>query len=179
MSDSVFPYFIVNGLPVGLTGLLIASIFSAGMSTISTSLNSGATVILSDFYQRYKKDVSEKESVRVLYLASALICVLGVMISFYIIQVESALDIWWNLAGIFSGGMLGLFLLGFFSKKVENTQAAIGVVLGLLVIIYMSLSPVYFSGPLENLQNPLHSYLTIVVGTMVIFLTGFLLSIKK
>jgi SSS family solute:Na+ symporter len=179
MSDSVFPYFIVHGLPVGITGLLIASIFAAGMSTISTSLNSGATVILNDFYRSYKKQVREKESVFVLYIASALICVLGVIISFYIIRVESALDIWWNLAGIFSGGMLGLFLLGYFSKKVDNAPAAIGVVIGLLVIIWMSLSPVYFSGDLEEFQNPLHSYLTIVVGTMAIFLTGFLLSVKK
>ena len=179
MSDSVFPHFIINGLPVGITGLLIASIFAAGMSTISTSLNSGATVILNDFYRRYKKNVSEAESVRMLYGASAMICILGILISFYIIHVESALDIWWNLAGIFSGGMLGLFLVGFFSKKVGNAQAAIGVVLGLLVIIWMSLSPVYFGGWLESLQNPLHSYLTIVVGTLMIFLTGFLLSIKK
>jgi len=176
MSDSVFPYFIVNGLPVGITGLLIASIFSAGMSTISTSLNSGATVILSDLYRPYKKNVSEKESVRVLYLASALICLLGVMISFYIIQVESALDIWWNLAGIFSGGMLGLFLLGYFSKKVTNVPAAIGVILGLLVIIWMTLSPVYLS---DSLSNPIHSYLTIVVGTLVIFFTGFFLAFLK
>lgn len=174
MSDSVFPYFIVYGLPVGITGLLFASIFSAGMSTISTSLNSGATVILNDFYRQFKKNVSEQESVWVLYLASALICVLGVVISFYLIQVESALDIWWNLAGIFSGGMLGLFLLGYFSRKVKNTPAAIGVILGLLVIIWMSLSPLYFT---DIPSNPLHSYLTIVIGTLVIFFTGFLLSL--
>ncbi len=176
MSDSVFPYFIVHGLPSGITGLLIASIFAAGMSTVSTSLNSGATVILNDFYKSYKKQVSEKESVRVLYTASALICVAGIVISFYIIRVESALDIWWNLAGIFSGGMLGLFLLGYFSKKVTNVPAAIGVIIGLLLITWMSLSPVYFGGALEGFQNPLHSYLTIVIGTLAIFLTGFLLS---
>ncbi|MEX0646631.1 MAG: sodium:solute symporter [Balneolaceae bacterium] len=180
MSDSVFPWFIVNGLPAGMTGLLIASIFAAGMSTISTSLNSGATVILSDFYKRYtKRQISEKESVNVLYIASAVICILGVMVSFYIIRVESALDIWWNLAGIFSGGMLGLFLLGYFSHRVTNVPAAIGVVIGLLVIIWMSLSPVYFTGALENVQNPLHSYLTIVIGTLIIFMTGFLISIKS
>src|SRR5699024_8749580 len=118
-----------------------------------------------------KKETGEKESVRVLYLASAIICVLGILISFYVIRVESALDIWWNLAGIFSGGMLGLFLLGYFSKRVRNVPAAIGVVLGLIVITWMSLSPAYFTGALENYRNPLHSYLTIIVGTLVIFLT--------
>lgn len=178
MSDSVFPYYIVNGLPVGMTGLLIASIFAAGMSTISTSLNSGATVILNDFFKRYTtQKVGEKKSVQILYIASAGICILGLLVSFYIIQVESALDIWWNLAGIFSGGMLGLFLLGYFSKKVTNVPAMIGVVVGLLVIVWMTLSPVYFSGTLEDFQNPFHSYLTIVVGTLIIFLAGFLLSL--
>jgi solute:Na+ symporter, SSS family len=179
MSDSVFPYFIVNGLPAGITGLLIASIFAAGMSTISTSLNSGATVILNDFYKGYKKQVGERESVIVLYAGSALICILGISISFYIIQVESALDIWWNLAGIFSGGMLGLFLLGYFSKKVSNVPAVIGVLIGLLVITWMSLSPIYFTGEMESYQNPLHSYLTIVIGTLAIFLAGFLLSVRR
>ncbi|MEX0771208.1 MAG: sodium:solute symporter [Balneolaceae bacterium] len=174
MSDSVFPYFIVDVLPTGVTGLLIASIFAAGMSTLSTSLNSGATVILNDFYKRYRKQAGERESVRVLYIASALICILGIFISFFIIRVESALDIWWNLAGIFSGGMLGLFLLGYFSEKVSNVPAAMGVLLGLLVIAWMSLSPVLFTGELERFQNSLHSYMTIVVGTLVIFITGFL-----
>ena len=179
MSDSIFPYFIINGLPVGITGLLIASIFAAGMSTISTSLNSGATVILNDFYNKYASDVTEKKSLRVLYISSALICIISVSISFYIIRVESALDLWWNLAGIFSGGMLGLFLLGFFSRQTTNTHAIVGVIIGLLVIIWMSLSTILIPDDLEMLRNPLHGYLTIVVGTMVIFLTGFLLTAKN
>ncbi len=177
MSDSIFPWFIVNVLPAGLTGLLIASIFAAGMSTISTSLNSSATVILNDFFKLLRSGDNEKESVKVLYLSSLVISILGIIISFYIIRVESALDIWWNLAGIFSGGMLGIFLLGYFARKVKNIAAMIGVALGLLVIIWMSLSPVYFTGDLEKFSNPLHSYMTIVIGTMVIFFTGLLLTV--
>src|SRR5690625_6676716 len=73
---------------------------------------------------------------------------LGVLISFLVIRVESALDIWWNLAGIFSGGMLGLFLLGYFSQRVTNLPVLIGVAIGLLVIMWMSLSPTYFTGAL-------------------------------
>jgi len=88
------------------------------------------------------------------------------------IKAENILTVWWNLAGIFSGGMLGLFLLGFFTKKAGNTAAIIGVILGILVIIWMSLSPIYFNG-----HNPFHNYLTIVFGTMTIFFAGFLLSL--
>lgn len=51
--ERIFPYFIVNGLPQGLTGWLLASVFAAGMSTISTSLNGTATVIYADYYKHY------------------------------------------------------------------------------------------------------------------------------
>jgi solute:Na+ symporter, SSS family len=177
MTDSVFPYFIVNVLPPGITGLLIASIFAAGMSTISTSLNSTATVFLNDYYMRFKKDYTEKETVWVLYISSAIISVLGIIISFFIIRVESALEVWWNLAGIFSGGMLGIFLLGIISRKTGNLAAITGVAIGFLVIVWMSLSKAYFTGDLERCQNPLHSYMTIVIGTMVIFFVGLLITV--
>ena len=54
-SDRIFPFYIMNNMPAGLTGLLIASIFAAGMSTISTSVNSSATVILNDYFKRRLK----------------------------------------------------------------------------------------------------------------------------
>lgn len=174
--DKVFPYFIVNGLPAGITGLLIAAIFAAGMSTVSTSLNSTATIILTDYYKRYvNKDAGERSSMAVLYGSSITVGFLGVLIALALLGVESVLDAWWSLASIFSGGMLGLFLLAFLTRKVRRIDAVIGVIAGVLVIIWMSLSPLYFTG--ENLiefRSPFHSNLTIVFGTTVIFLVGFL-----
>ncbi|MFV0593246.1 MAG: sodium:solute symporter [Draconibacterium sp.] len=176
--DKVFPYFIVNGLPVGLTGLLIASIFAAGMSTVSTSINSTATIVLTDYYQKYfnkHNSGNDKSSMKVLYSASVIFGVLGIIISLSLVGVESVLDAWWSLASIFSGGMLGLFLLAFLSRKVRNIDAAIGVIVGVLVIVWMSLSPLYFTeGKLLAFKSPFHSNLTIVFGTMAIFLVGFL-----
>jgi len=173
--DKVFPHFIVNGLPVGITGLLIASIFAAGMSTVSTSVNSTATIILSDYYLRYFKNANEKSSMKVLYTSSGIFGVLGIIIALSLVGVESVLDAWWSLASIFSGGMLGLFLLAFLSKTVRNIDAAVGVIVGALVIIWMSLSPLYFTeGNLLAFKSPFHSNLTIVIGTLVIFLVGFI-----
>jgi SSS family solute:Na+ symporter len=175
--DKVFPYFIATGLPSGLTGLLIAAIFSAGMSTVSTSLNSTATIILSDYYKRYfKKDADEKSSMRVLHISSFITGILGIVIALLLVGVESILDAWWSLASIFSGGMLGLFLLGYISKKAKKTDAVIGVIIGVLLITWMSLSPIYFTeGSLMAFRSPFHSNLTIVFGTVTIFLVGFLL----
>jgi SSS family solute:Na+ symporter len=174
--DKVFPHFIVYGLPTGITGLLVAAVFAAGMSTVSTSLNSTATIILTDYYQRYfNKNASERASMTVLYLSSVVIGFLGVLIALTLVGVESVLDAWWSLASIFSGGMLGLFLLAFLSRKVRRIDAVVGVIAGVLVIVWMSLSPICFTG--ENIltfRSPFHSNLTIVIGTLVIFLLGFL-----
>jgi SSS family solute:Na+ symporter len=169
MADRVFPYFIVNRLPPGFTGLLIASIFAAGMSTISTSLNSGAAVILTDFYKRFSgKAVSEKQSMKVLYLSSGTIAVVGILAGLAMTKVRSALDAWWALSSIFSGGMLGLFLLGYLSRKASSLHAFAGVMAGIIVICWISLSPEYFS-------STLHTNMAIVLGTTSIFIVGFVL----
>ncbi len=173
--DRVFPFFIVNNLPVGLTGLLVASIFAAGMSTISTSVNSSATVILNDYFRRKLKATdAERTSMKILYLSSFLFSIASIFIAIAMINVQSALDTWWKLASIFSGGMLGLFLLAFFSKKVNNIAAITGVSVGVIVIGWMSLSPFLFkSDDLQKFASPFHSYMSIVFGTMTIFITGF------
>jgi solute:Na+ symporter, SSS family len=175
-NDRIFPFFIINNLPAGFTGLLIASIFAAGMSTISTSINSSATVILNDYFLKYtaNKD-TDKISLRVLYLSTLVFSVLSIFIAIAMINVQSVLETWWKLASVFSGGMLGLFLLGYFGRKVTSTSAVIGVITGVLVIGWMSLSPILFKSPgLQVYANHFHSYLTIVFGTVAIFITGFL-----
>lgn len=173
--DRVFPYFIVHSLPAGVSGLLIASVFAAGMSTVSTSFNSSATVFLTDYYQRYfRKASGNRDSMRVLYIASVIISLLGVGIALAMINVKSALDVWWKLASIFSGGMLGLFLLAAFTRIKRPLAAAVGTGLGVLSILYLSAGPIFFGDRIPG--GEMHSYLAIVVGTVVIFLAGFGLS---
>jgi SSS family solute:Na+ symporter len=176
MADKVFPHFIVNGLPTGLTGVLIAAIFAAGMSTVSTSLNSTATIVLTDYYKKYfNPESNEKSAMKVLYISSLVFGGLGIIIALALVGVESVLDAWWSLASIFSGGMLGLFLLGYISKKSRNIDAVIGVIVGVIIIIWMSLSPLYFTeGNALAFRSPFHTNLTIVFGTIAIFLVGFL-----
>tara|TARA_R110002050_G_scaffold24064_2_gene64115 strand:- start:35932 stop:37410 length:1479 start_codon:yes stop_codon:yes gene_type:complete len=174
-ADRVFPHFIVNALPSGLTGLMIASIFAAGMSTISTSFNSSATVFLTDYYNKYfKQNASEKRSMQVLYISSIIISILGIAIAIAMINVKSALDAWWKLSSIFSGGMLGLFLLGIFSKTRNAKGAIIGMIVGILVILWLTFSETIFGK--DSVGASFHTYLTIVFGTIAIFLVGFLVT---
>ncbi len=174
--DRIFPYFIVTELPVGISGLLIASVFSAGMSTISTSFNSSATVFLTDYYQKFiKRKITEKESLKVLYLSTLIIGILGIIIGIAMINVKSALDVWWKLASVFSGGMLGLFLLGTFAKRADSTAAFLGVTAGVLIILWLTAGKLLFGKNTPGAD--MHTYLTIVFGTVAIFFTGSLLSL--
>lgn len=177
-SDKVFPYFIVNVLPTGMTGLLIASIFAAGMSTVSTSVNSSATIILTDHVKKYiNPDISEKGEMKTLMIASLVMGILSIVVALAFSGVTSALDAWWALSAIFSGGILGLFLLGYVGKNIRQKFAAYGVILGVLIIGWMSLSPLIPDGSsLGAFRSPFHANLTIVFGTTAIFLVGFLLS---
>ena len=168
-ADYVFPLFIVNQLPTGLTGLLIASIFAAGMSTVATSVTSSSTIILTDYYQRIRKQTSDRERLWVLKIASLVIGVLGILIALALVNVDSILDAWWKLSSIFSGGMLGLFLLGYLAKKAKNVDAAIGVICGAIVIAWISADQ-WLGLP----ESGIHEYLAIVLGTLIIFLVGFL-----
>ena len=179
MGDKVFPYFIVAELPPGVTGLLIASIFAAAMSTISTSLNSSATILMTDVYKRYMRpDATEKQMMKALYVGTLAWGTLGTLIAIALIfSQEGILDAWWTLQGIFAGGMLGLFLLGFISRRVGNAAAVTGVIVGTLVIAWMTLSPVMKAKWYPDMPaNPLHKYLTIVIGTTTIVVVGMLVA---
>ncbi|MDF2157408.1 sodium:solute symporter [Algoriphagus sp. CAU 1675] len=173
-ADKVFPHFIASELPLGLTGLLIASVFAAGMSTVSTSINSSATLLLSDHYQRYiNPQISEKQSLRFLRIASLTMGGLSVLVGLAFNGVSSALEAWWALSSIFSGGILGLFFLGLILNKTKKPNVIPAMIVGVLAIAWVSLSPVLFSEG-SIFRSQLHTNMTIVVGTMTIFLLGFL-----
>ena len=176
MGDRVFPHFIVDQLPAGLTGLVIAALFAAAMSSADTSMNSSATLLMNDVYVRViNPDLSAHKRIQFLRVVTIVLGALGTMTALLMISIKGALDVWWSLAGIFSGGMLGLFLLGILSRRAQSFEAAVAVVIGVLVIAWASLSPdaeVWWA-------NPLHSFMTIVIGTLTIFLGGVLLSRKR
>jgi SSS family solute:Na+ symporter len=174
IGDRAFPHFIARQLPPGAAGLLIAALFAAAMSSIDTSLNSSATIVLSDLYPRRGGKLGEKESMRVLYAATIAIGVLGTLSALAMTGVRSVLDAWWTLSGIFAGGMLGLFLLGFITRKARRPAAVVGVVAGLLVIVWMTVSPNLPSD--FPLRSPFHTNMIIVVGTLTIFTVGTLVS---
>jgi SSS family solute:Na+ symporter len=168
--DRVLPFFMKTQIPTGFLGLLIAALLSAGMSTMSSGMNSSATVFLKDIYLRYIDPVAdEKKQFRILLFSTVCMGSLGIVFGISMIGVKSLLDVWWKLSGIFAGGMLGIFLLGFLAKKVSNFEAKIAAALGLILIALMSFKD---SLPVA-LQIPLDSKMTVVIGTLSIVGIGY------
>ena len=176
VGDKVLPHFIANRLPRGMAGLLIAAIFAAAMSSIDTSLNSSATIVLADVYRRYYRPAAgERESMIVLYSATLLFGALGTGVSLALIGVTSVLDAWWILSGMFVAGMLGVFLLGLVSRRATNATAIAAAVCGILVtagIVLLITAPERWGLP----PSPFHPFLMPVIGTATIVLVGLLVS---
>jgi SSS family solute:Na+ symporter len=179
IGDRVFPHFIAKHLPPGVTGLLIAAVFAAAMSTVSTSLNSSATLVMRDFYQRFAHPAAtDRQLMFVLRGATVVWGVFGTATALALVRLtESALDVWWTLASILSGGIVGLFLLGLISRRAGNLAASAAVVTGLVGIAWMVVSNTgLWPQSLAHLRSPLHGFLVTVVGTLVILLVGLAVS---
>ncbi|MBE8721498.1 sodium:solute symporter [Sphingobacterium pedocola] len=170
--DKVLPHYMVNNIPVGILGLIVSAILAAAMSTISSGMNASATVFTEDIYKRYiNPNISDKGNLRLLLIGTGVFGVIGMSAGIAMIGVQSILDVWWTLSGIFAGGMLGLFLLGITNKKVGNSDAMLATGVGIAVILWMTFS---YLLPEEYafLKNMLHANMIIVVGTMAILLVG-------
>jgi len=175
-ADKVMPHFMVNKVPTVFLGLIVAAILSAAMSTISSGMNSSATVFTKDIYKRYfNKTSSDKKEFKVLYLSTVVFGVIGLCTGLAMIGIKSILDIWWELSGIFAGGMLGLFLLGLISKQTKSPEALIAVIVGVIVILWLTFSN-KIPDEYSYLRSALHKNMIIVVGTLTIFLTGIVIT---
>lgn len=171
-ADKVMPHFMVNKVPTVFLGLIVAAILSAAMSTISSGMNASATVFTKDIYSRYfNKQVTPKKEFTILYMSTVLFGLIGLLFGLSMIGIKSILDMWWELSGIFAGGMLGLFLLGLISRGTKNTEAKIAVAIGVVVILWISFSD-RMGNDLSMLKIALHKNMVIVVGTLTIFLAG-------
>jgi SSS family solute:Na+ symporter len=170
--DQVFPFFIVHQLPSGLTGLLLAAILAAGMSTLDSSLNSTATVWTLDFYRRRRPKADDRQLLGITRQATVVAGVLGTGASLAMIQARTVLDVWWQISAVFGGGMLGLFLLGLLVPRAGSRAAALATALGVVVTAW---------GTLGNTQPdwpafPLHTLLVGLAGTLTILAAGWVLS---
>ena len=137
-SDYVFLSFIMNYLPMGLVGLLLAVIFSAAMSSTSGELNALATTTTIDFYKRLNKNEhDEKHYLKASKLLTAAWGVVAILFALFAHLVENLIEAVNILGSIFYGTILGIFLIAFFLKKIKGKATFIAaVVTQVLIIVY-------------------------------------------
>ena len=168
-TNYIFLHFIRSYLPVGLVGLVVGVILSASMGSTSGEINSLATVALIDIYKRY---ISRNASDGQYLLASRLLTVFWTCfaVAFAAIGARGfgALIERVNIVGsLFYGGLLGVFILAFFFKKVEGTAAFFGVLAGEAAI--------FASAAFTDISFLWYN----VVGSVVVVSTGLLITLMR
>ncbi|MFY0671951.1 MAG: sodium:solute symporter [Bacteroidia bacterium] len=132
-----FPLYIVEVLPQGVTGLLIAALFAACMSTLDSSMNSVTTVIIRDYYPFLGRIRDDK---KVLFEAKVITTIIGIagtaiallMATF---EIKSMFDLWMEILGVVGGCFGGVFILGMFTTRANTKGAIIGAVLSILITV--------------------------------------------
>ena len=135
-TDVIFPFFMMSQLPAGVAGLLIAAVFAATMSTISSNINSVATAFSIDFYKRRRPQTGDKEMLRVARRACVAAGVIGMAIALLMAtwEILSLLDFFQEILGLLSGGLGGLFLMGIFVPRIGGKAALTGFVCGVTAV---------------------------------------------
>lgn len=174
-ADRVLPHFMSTQFPVGLTGLVIAAIFAASLSSVDAALNATTTVVVVDFYDRlYKGRVQPAQSldpreqraqVRVSRIVNVL---LGIMVVLFGSNMYRFGEIWEGvnrILGAFGGPLFGIFVLGMFVKRAHAPGVLIGGLVGMA-----------YSGYVSLVVRELSFQWTYPVGIVVTIVVGYLAS---
>jgi cyclically-permuted mutarotase family protein len=135
--DSVFPQFIVAQMPAGVAGLLIAAIFAAAMSTLSSNINSVAAVITSDFYKPISRKPHPATAMRIARWSGIIVGIFGIGMAIILAtwNIASLWDQFNSFLGLLTGGLGALFIMGIFFKRISGPAALIGTIAGMIVLL--------------------------------------------
>ena len=138
-SDAIFPFFMMSQMPAGVAGALIAAIFAATMSTISSNINSVATAFSIDFWKRFRR-TTDSQLVVVARWASVVSGMIGLALALLMAtwDIQSFLDFFNEALGLLTSGLGGLFFIAVFMKRVKGYAALTGFVVGEAVVFWMS-----------------------------------------
>jgi SSS family solute:Na+ symporter len=181
IGDHILPHFIVNYLPSGMVGLILAAVLAASMSSISSDLNSISTVITRDYFSNFLPDLSQKVQLRI---GRSMVLVAGLMaagIAILLIPDKSSAPLAERalvITVIVSAGALGTFCLGLFNSRATRRGCYTGIVAGMLFTLWAVLT-----GPgsrwvdLGPLNFQMNSLMIGIIGNLLTFGVGWLTSI--
>ena len=137
-ADRIYPTFIVDQMPHGISGLLIAAVLAAAMSNLSAALNSLSSTSMMDFYLRRNPQVDEKQKLRLSRISTlfwALVLFGLAVLSLH--KVSRVIEVGLSIASVAYGALLGVFLLGVLTRKANQSGAILGMLCGFGVEFYI------------------------------------------
>lgn len=186
-AEEVFPYFMMNELPVGVAGLVIAALLAAAISSLDADMNCLSAIIVEDYYSRFKKDTTDRQRLnmgRAMVAVSGLLTV-GVASLYYVWNGEGVLGVVFELYAIFSAGIVGIFLLGLFSRRANRQGLYIGLAVCVLFTAYAVLTTTSIgTGDAKHLiwdlgkwNFPHHKYMLGVYSHLIVLVVGYVASL--
>ncbi|MBQ9355795.1 MAG: sodium:solute symporter [Prevotella sp.] len=187
-ADEVFPYFIAHELPVGIRGLIIAALAAAAISSLDADLNCLSAIAVQDYYVRFKKNATDRQQLRfgkwmVVVCGAGAVGVACLYISW---GGEGVLGALFALYAIFSAGIVGIFMLGLFSRRANKQGLYIGIAAAVLFTAYAVLTStkvdIHGTGVKETLLDlgdwnfSHHKYMLGVYSHIIVLVVGYLAS---
>ena len=162
-TDATCAWFIARELPRGAAGLVVAGVFAAAMSTLSSSLNSMATAVVTDFHRRWRPEAGDTDRLRLARNLTLAFGVLGtaaalLMASF---DIRSLWDLFLRILGLLGGGLAGIFALGIFTRRAHGRGALVGILASTLLLGWV------------QQRTAVHFFLYGAIGIVTAFVVGY------
>ncbi|MCK7525999.1 MAG: sodium:solute symporter [Ignavibacteriales bacterium] len=137
-SDEIFPKFIIEVLPSGVKGIIIAGLFAAALSTLAGSITSLSSSVMLDLYIPFKKNIDEKKNLLYSKLLTIFWAVMLIFSAFIFMESSKAVvEIALSIASFTYGGLLGTFLLGLSNKKIKQNHAIAGFISAIVIMSFI------------------------------------------
>jgi SSS family solute:Na+ symporter len=172
--DQVFPHFMVTHMPLGLAGLFLAALFGAAMSMLASDLNCLAVIITEDFYAQFFPRHTDRRKLRIGKLSIGVCGLLAISVALRLATTKGgALALYYTITAIVAGGLAGLFLLAFLSRRAGKAAAVVGIAVNLVFTAWATLT--MSGGHTVNLHRwnyPWHEFSIGAIGNLLLLVSG-------
>ena len=185
-AEAVFPHFIMTQLPTGVIGFIVAALISAAICSLSADLNSLAAVGIQDYYKKLRPHKTDKQYLFTSKLFVVISGLLSIIIGalYLLAGNEGVLGVIFTIYAIFSGGIVGIFLLGLFSARANRQGVNIGIIVCILFTAwaFLTSTPIGVKNPkllldLGSFNFTHHKLMLGVYSHLVVMVVGYIASL--
>jgi SSS family transporter len=178
--DRIFPAFIVDHMPAGVSGLIIAAVLAAAMSNLSATLNSLSSTTVVDFYMKLRPNAAARERSSISHASTFFWAVVLCGLAFISRGSKHVVEVGLSIASVAYGSLLGVFLLGTLTRRANEAGTIVGMIVGLGVNIFLWRQPAPIAFHVAGIHGVLPRIAWtwyVVIGTAITFSVGYVFSL--